>query len=324
MKQRPALRCAFAGSGDFALPALKALLQADRHPVLVLTRPERPAGRGLKAKETRIAHVAKEAGLALVQPTSLREASIQGILWEAHLDVLITAAYGLLLPPQVLRLPRWGCINLHASLLPRWRGAAPIARTLLAGDAETGVSIFQMDEGLDTGPLLAQSRIAVAEGETAGSLQEKLAQLAASMLLDVLDRMASGSITPHPQDSTGACYAAKLTTDEAVIDWQQDARAIERLVRAMTPKPRARFWLGERMILVHEARIASWPQPAAPGTIVQVDAAAVVVACGSDALSLETLQPAGGRPMPAAAFWRGLRQPPRSLGAMDRVQQPVS
>ncbi len=318
------MRCAFAGSGDFALPALQALLQADHRPVLVLTRPDRPAGRGLKARETQIALMARQAGLALLKPASLRETAIQDALREARLDVLITAAYGLLLPPQVLQLPRWGCINLHASLLPRWRGAAPIARTLLAGDAETGVSIFQMEEGLDTGPLLAQGRIAVAEHETSGSLEEKLAQLAASLLLDVLDRMAADTITPRPQDSAGACYAAKLNTGEAVIDWHQDARSIQRLVRAMTPRPRARFLLGERMILVHEASLVSWPQTAAPGAIVQVDASSVVVACGTDALCLQTIQPAGGRPMSAAAFWRGLREQPSGLIAVNHAERRLS
>ena len=259
---------------------------------------------------------AAQAGLAVMKPASLREASIQDSLRDARLDVLITAAYGLLLPASVLHSPRLGCINLHASLLPRWRGAAPIARALLAGDAMTGVSIFQMEEGLDTGPVLAQESLPIAPGDTAGTLEEKLAHLAASLLLDVLGQMEAGLAVPRPQDAEGACYAAKITTDEAVIDWRLEAQTLERLVRAMTPRPRARFLLGERMVLVHEASLEPWPRPAEPGTILQVDASSVVVACGTDALRLLVVQPAAGRPMPAAAFWRGLRMQPGHL-ALD-------
>ena len=315
------MRCAFAGSGDFALPALEALVQAGRPPVLVLTRPDRPAGRGLKARETQVGARAAQAGLAVLKPASLREASIHEILQQARLDMLITAAYGLLLPASVLQLPRLGCINLHASLLPRWRGAAPIVRALLAGDACTGVSIFQMEEGLDTGPLLAQGQTPITGQETAGSLEDKLAHLAASLLLDVLGQLEAGTATFSPQSSEGACYATKLTTAEAVIHWQQDARTIERLVRAMSPRPHARFFLGERMVLVHEASLMPCSGPAEAGTILEVDATSVTVACGAEALRLHVLQPAGGRPMSAAAFWRGLRVQPERLAARHACGQ---
>src|SRR6202044_1080142 len=226
------LRVAFAGTPEFAVPTLRALADSPHALVGVLTQPDRPAGRGRELTASPVKRLAQELQLPLSQPATLQNAAARALLASWGVDALVVVAYGLILPPAVLALPRLGCLNVHASLLPRWRGAAPIQRAILAGDRQSGVTIMQMDAGLDTGAVLEQRAIAIAPGSSAGQLQASLAQLGAGLLLDALAALEAGRAQPRPQPQEGVTYAAKVSKAEAIIDWRSGAEQIERQVRA--------------------------------------------------------------------------------------------
>jgi methionyl-tRNA formyltransferase (EC 2.1.2.9) len=293
------MRLAFLGTPAFAVPALEALLAAGHEVAAVYTQPPRPADRG---RITRSAvHARAEAlGLPVFTPARLRAPAVAEAFAALDLDVAVVAAYGLLLPEAMLSAPRQGCLNIHASLLPRWRGAAPVQRAILAGDLETGVSIMRMDRGLDTGPVLLKRKTPIDPRETAGALTERLARLGAEAMVEVLDRLAL--LVPEPQPAAGATYAPRIDKAEARIDWARPAACLDRLVRAMAPAPGAWFdWRGERVKLhCAEADAAAAPE-APPGTLLP----GAAVACASGVLRLETVQPAGGRAMSAADWLRG-------------------
>lgn len=303
------MRVGFAGTPAFAVPALASIVEAGFEVPVVLTQPDRPSGRGLRAQSSPVKAFAESRGLPVLQPVSLRADDVQAELHAIPLDVLVVAAYGLLLPAPVLAWPRHGCINIHASLLPRWRGAAPIQRALLAGDAETGVTIMRMEAGLDTGPMLRIVRTPIEAGDTAGTLQDRLALLGAEALVAVLEDLERGGPNAgEPQPADGATYAKKITRDDAAVDWRASAVAIERQVRAFDPAPGAftlrsgelaKLWTVE--VVVPSARRGD------PGEVIAVEGGAITVACGEGALRIKELQPAGSRRMSAAAYVAGRR-----------------
>lgn len=301
------LRVVFMGSPDFAVPTLEAL--AAHYPVVgVVTQPDRPAGRGQKLTPPPVKEAALRLGLPVIQPEKLSqpEALEQLRLWAP--DVIIVAAFGQILRSDVLDLPRFGCINVHASLLPRWRGAAPIQAAILAGDRETGVTIMKMDTGVDTGPILAQRAIPIAPDETGGSLFEKLAHLGAELLLETLPRYVSGKIVPQPQPEEGITYAPMLKKEDGLLDFTQPAAALERRVRAMNPWPGAYFeWRGAPLKVLR-AHVGEAPSPG-PGRRLTVEGRPAL-GCGEGILILEEVQPAGKRPMSGKAFLAGARDWP--------------
>jgi methionyl-tRNA formyltransferase len=291
------MRIIFMGTPDFAVPALRALHQAGHDIACVYTQPPRPAGRGKKLLPSPVQAEAERLGLSVRTPLSLREPEMQAEFAAIRADVAVVAAYGLILPRPVLEAPRHGCLNIHASLLPRWRGAAPIQRAVMAGDAETGITIMQMDTGLDTGPMLHQVRVPIAR-KTTGELLEELAALGAAAMVQVLADLSA--FPPQAQDESQATYAPKIDKAEAKIDWRADAEVIERLVRGLAPFPGAWFMLGgERVkLLLAEPVEASGP----PGTVLDND---FTIACGSGALRPLRLQRAGRPAMARAEFLRG-------------------
>jgi len=303
------MRVGFAGTPAFAASALAAILARGFAVPIVVTQPDRPQGRGLKTAPPPVKALARERGLPVRQPASLETDAMRAALLTLPIDVLVVAAYGLILPPAVLGWPRHGCVNIHASLLPRWRGAAPIERALLAGDAETGVTIMAMDAGLDTGPILDVARIPVAARETGGTLHDKLARLGAQAVVGVLDRLArDGTLWSTPQAAAGVSYASKITRADAAIDWRADAAAIDRQVRAFDPAPGAFTALAGVPVKLWVAEpVAGVSQRADSGVVLADDRRGLVVACGHGALRLIELQPAGGRRMAAAAFAAGRR-----------------
>jgi methionyl-tRNA formyltransferase len=319
------MKVAFAGTPEFAATALRALLLAGFEVPLVLTQPERPAGRGLKLQASPVKQVAAEHGLAMVHPRGLRldgrwaddAAAAHQALQASQADVMVVAAYGLILPAWVLQMPAKGCLNIHASLLPRWRGAAPIHRAVQAGDERSGVTIMQMDEGLDTGPVLLMEAVNLASGETTATLHDKLAALGARLMVQALERVADGGLVPRPQPREGMCYAQKIDKTEAPLDWQLAAPFLERCVRAFDPFPGATCRFGDEVIKVCKARaLAEAPQYmqgaglAAVGTVLSVQAQGVEVACGSGRLLLEELQRPGGRRQGAMLVAQSLRWVP--------------
>ncbi len=308
-----ALRIAFAGTPPFAAVALRRLLDAGCVPPLVLTQPDRPAGRGMKLQASAVKQLALAHGLPVAQPRSLRldgkfaqdAADAQLALQQARPDVLVVAAYGLILPPWVLALPRLGCVNIHASLLPRWRGAAPVQRAIEAGDAATGVCIMQMDQGLDTGELLRAQPLAIAADDTAASLTQRLADLGAGLLLPALRDLAGGNARRTPQPAEGVSYAHKIDKAEAAIDWRCDAAAIERRARAFDPFPGASFqWRGHSVKLWRAA--VRDELHGVPGTLLESPPDTLLMACGRGALQLLELQRPGGRRLPAADWLRSV------------------
>lgn len=303
------LRVAFAGTPEFAAAALAAIHAAGYPVPLVLTQPDRPAGRGMKLSPSPVKQLALAHGLALAQPQGLRldgkfaadAAQARAALETAAPDVMVVAAYGLILPAWVLHLPRLGCLNIHASLLPRWRGAAPIHRAIEAGDAETGITIMQMDEGLDTGAMLAVGREAIGPTDTTGRLHDRLAALGARMIVQGLADAEAGRLHPTPQPAEGVTYAHKIAKAEAAIDWSLPAAAIERRVRAFDPFPGTSFELdGESVKLWQAALRADVCGPA--GRVIEADGQRLVVACGEGGLELLQLQRPGGKRVPAAAL----------------------
>jgi len=302
------VRIIFAGTPPFAAAALNALADAGHDIALVLTQPDRPAGRGMKLMPSAVKQAALARGLPVSQPPSLKSPEAQTELRAVDADVMVVAAYGLILPQAVLDLPRLGCLNIHASLLPRWRGAAPIQRAILAGDVETGITIMQMDAGLDTGAMLSKTMVPIRDDDTAASLHDVLAAAGASAIVEALANYAT--LVPAAQDDAQATYAAKLSKDEAQLDWNQPADALARAVRAYNPAPGAWTLLEGAPLKVWMAATATGAGD--PGTVLRADAEGLVVACGSGALALREIQPAGSKRMSAAAFLAGRPVPPGS------------
>lgn len=303
------LKVAFAGTPEFAAAALAAIHDAGYPVPLVLTQPDRPAGRGMKLSPSPVKQLALAHGIALAQPHGLKldgkfstdAAQARAALEAAAPDVMVVAAYGLILPTWVLAMPRLGCLNIHASLLPRWRGAAPIHRAIEAGDAETGITIMQMDEGLDTGAMLAVGREAIEPTDTTGRLHDRLAALGARMIVQGLADAEAGRLHATPQPAEGVTYARKIAKTEAAIDWSLPAAAIERRVRAFDPFPGASFEFGGESVKLWQAVVR--PDVHGPaGRVVQADSERLVVACGHGGLELMQLQRPGGKRLPAAAI----------------------
>ena len=301
------MRIVFAGTPEFAVPPLAALC-ASRHEVVgVLTQPDRPAGRGRKLAMSAVKDFALQQGLPIAQPQTLRSAEGRESLVHWQPDVLVVVAYGLILPGEVLSMPRFGCLNIHASLLPRWRGAAPIQRAILAGDEYTGVTLMQMDAGLDTGPMLLQRRVAIGADVDSAALHATLAQVGAEALLETLDGLETGTLAAQPQPSSGVTYAAKIDKAEARIDWQHDAIDIARRVRAFRPWPIAETSQRGEQVRIHEAVVigdaeAGRAAGTVPGTLLGLRADRLLVACGRDCLGIGVLQRAGRRSVTAREF----------------------
>jgi len=298
------MRIIFAGTPEFAAAALAALIKAGHEVALVLTQPDRPAGRGMKLAASPVKQLALQHGLTVLQPSTLKDAGIQAQLAAFNAEVMVVAAYGLLLPPAVLAIPRFGCLNIHASLLPRWRGAAPIQRALLAGDPETGITIMQMDPGLDTGAMLMRLPLPIADDDTTQTLHDKLAVLGASTIVSALRQLDQGLLVAEPQDERGATYAAKLSKAEGLIDWHKSAGELARAVRAFNPFPVAQARFGGETWRVWQARAVN-QNNSRPGEILQADKDGILVACGAGALRLTEVQKAGGKRLPAASFLAG-------------------
>ncbi|HSD37477.1 MAG TPA: methionyl-tRNA formyltransferase [Rhodocyclaceae bacterium] len=304
------MRVAFAGTPEFAAVALKALLDAGFNVPLVLTQPDRPAGRGMSLHASAVKQVALEADIVIDQPEKLRTPEQQQKLRECAPDVLVVAAYGLILPQAVLDMPRLGCLNIHASLLPRWRGAAPIHRAVEAGDAETGITIMQMDAGLDTGAMLSMQSLPILAHDTTASLHDKLAGLGGDMIVAALRALEKGALRATPQPADGVTYASKIAKSESSLDFAQPAAVLARRLRAFDPFPAGaasingttiKLWAGEAVDMA-----------GTPGAVLQVSDAGVVVACGEGALRLTELQKPGGKRLPVREFLRGF---PVEVGA---------
>ncbi len=305
------LRVAFAGTPDFARRSLEAIVEAGFEVPLVLTQPDRPAGRGMKLQASAVKQLALQRGLALLQPRSLRldgrfaddAIAAQRALVDAQADVLVVAAYGLILPAWTLTLPVQGCLNIHGSLLPRWRGAAPIQRAIEAGDVATGITLMQMDAGLDTGPMLLAEGLAIACDDSAATLGARLADLGARLAVRGLERLQAGGLPATPQPAAGACYAHKIDKAEAPIDWQEHAHVIERRLRAFDPFPGVTFAIGGATVKLWRAALVD-AAAAPPGTVTVRDEHTLVVACGAGSLSLAQLQCPGGRRIDVTQFLR--------------------
>lgn len=292
------LRIIFAGTPDFAASSLEALINSEHQVVAVYTQPDRPAGRGRKLKASPVKTLAIENNIPVFQPQSLKGNAEQVELAALNADLMVVVAYGLLLPKTVLETPKLGCINVHASLLPRWRGAAPIHRSLLAGDSETGITIMQMDEGLDTGDMLYKVKCAIQLDDTSGSLHDRLAELGASALISTLDLIQSKQLHPIKQNNTDACYAHKLAKQEGRINWSDCAELIDRQIRGLSPWPMAFTSLGSDTIRILGATPSNGTSKEQPGTIIDARKDAFVMACGNGTTLLITrLQLPGGKPL---------------------------
>jgi methionyl-tRNA formyltransferase len=298
------MRLIFAGTPAFAATALAALIRSEHQVVQVLTRPDAAAGRGMKQISSEVKQLALSQGLPVFQPATLRDEAAVRRIAAVGADVMVVAAYGLILPANVIAAFPGGCINIHASLLPRWRGAAPIQHALLAGDSETGISIMRMDEGLDTGPVYVTKSIPVDPGETAGSLHDKLARLGADTIVAALSGIESGHLRAHAQAAQGATYAHKIKREQARIDWTRPAAEIERAVRAFDPFPGAFSEFDDKVIKVWKAELAG-SAAGQPGLVDAVSDDGIIVHCGDGALRLTELQRPGGKRLPAADFLRG-------------------
>ncbi len=292
------LRIIFAGTPDFAASSLAALIDSEHQVIGVYTQPDRPAGRGRKLKASPVKSLALENDIPVYQPQRLKGEAEQAELASLNADLMVVVAYGLLLPLAVLEAPKYGCINVHASLLPRWRGAAPIHRSLLAGDAETGITIMQMDEGLDTGDMLFKNTCPILPDDTSGSLHDRLAILGASALINTLQLIQSNQLNPLKQNDADACYAHKLTKEEGVIDWSNSAETIDRQVRGLSPWPIAYTTLGDDNLRILSAAPEATNTSAQPGTIIEAHKDRIIIACGNTtALGITRLQLPGGKPL---------------------------
>ncbi|WP_322105492.1 methionyl-tRNA formyltransferase [Paraburkholderia sp. J41] len=323
------LRVIFAGTPEFAAAALAAIHEAGFTVPLVLTQPDRPAGRGMKLQASPVKRYAQEHGIAVAQPPSLRRngkypaeaAAALDLLRATPHDVMVVAAYGLLLPQEVLDIPPRGCINIHGSILPRWRGAAPIHRAIEAGDAETGITLMQMDAGLDTGPMISEARTPIAPDDTTATLHDRLAQLGAKLIVEGLVALErDGALPSTPQPADGATYAEKIGKHEAALDWRRPAAELARQIRAFDPFPGGAATLdGAQLKLWAAEPVARANAGAAPGEILEVSPAGVLVACGEGALRLTQLQKPGGKRLPVREFLGGM-----PLAAGQRFQLPDS
>ena len=298
---KPPLRIIFAGTPEFAASHLQALIDSEHQLIGVYTQPDRPAGRGKKLQSSPVKHLAQAAAIPVYQPASLRDAGAQQALAQLHADLLVVVAYGLILPRAVLDTPRLGCLNVHASLLPRWRGAAPIQRAIQAGDRETGITIMQMDAGLDTGAMLATATCKIDRQTTAASLHDRLAELGPPLLLQVLADLEACQRQAQPQDDQLATYANKILKSEAELDWRQSAQTLDRAIRAFNPFPVCFSKLGSERVKVWRARPdGSGSDPAvAAGTILQADREGILVSCGDGRLLVQQLQLPGGKQLAA-------------------------
>ncbi|MCA0393306.1 MAG: methionyl-tRNA formyltransferase [Proteobacteria bacterium] len=301
------MRIVFAGTPGFAVPSLR-VAAADGEVVAVYTQPDRPAGRGRGLAASPVKQAALELGLPVLQPETLRTVEARAALRALRPDLMVVVAYGLLLPPKVLEIPRHGCWNVHASLLPRWRGAAPIQRAIEAGDAETGVCLMRMAQGLDTGPVLLERRTPIAATETSGALHDRLAELGAQALAEGLAALRGGRLpAATPQPDAGATYAHKLEKGEALLDWAAPAEVLARKVRAFLPWPVAEAELAGERVRIHAADALSLAHAAAPGTLLAASRDGLDVACGTGALRIRALQRAGARAITAADYLNARR-----------------
>jgi len=302
------LRIIFAGTPDFAARHLDALLSSGHQVVGVFTQPDRPAGRGKKLMPSPVKVLAEEHSLPIFQPASLRPQENQQLVADLNADVMVVVAYGLILPKAVLDMPRLGCINVHGSLLPRWRGAAPIQRSLWAGDADTGVTIMQMDVGLDTGDMLYKLSCPITDEDTSATLYDKLAELGPKGLIDTLQQLADNRVQPEVQDEALVTYAEKLTKEEARLDWSLPAAQLERCIRAFNPWPMSWLEIDGQPVKVWQASVIAGPVNAAPGTIVEANKQGIQVATVEGILNLESLQPAGKKAMSAQDLLNSRRE----------------
>lgn len=322
------MKVIFAGTPEFARVALERLLAAGFDVPLVLTQPDRPAGRGMKLQASPVKQCALEHGIRVEQPRSLRldgkypedAAAARQALLDAGADVMVVAAYGLILPQWVLDLPPKGCLNIHASLLPRWRGAAPIHRAIEAGDAETGVTIMQMDIGLDTGDMCVLEKLPIAADDTTASLHDKLATLGGRLIVEALELSACGGLPRTPQPAEGVTYAHKIEKAESAMDWRLSATALDRRLRAFNPFPGGAAQLGDETIKLWAGVPEAFEGAAQPGQVLAADAGGVLVACGEGALRLTQLQRAGGKKLAAGDFLRGFDIPVGSM--LQLPEQP--
>ena len=303
------MKVAFAGTPAFAATHLAGLLASPHRVVGVLTQPDRPAGRGRRLTPGPVKALAQQHGLPIRQPPSLRGPAAAEALADWQADVLVVVAYGLLLPPAVLERPPAGCVNVHASLLPRWRGAAPIQRAILAGDARTGISTMRMEAGLDTGPVFLRSPCPILEEDTAATLHDRLAGLGVTSLLQTLDGLAAGTLHAEPQDHARATHAPKITKAEAALDWHRPAVELHRQVRAFNPWPVAHCRLAEAVLRVWEAAVVPEANGDTPGRVLEATAAGITVAAGAGALRITRLQMPGGRPVTAREYLNAHRLP---------------
>lgn len=299
------MKVIFAGTPEFARQALAAIIAAGHEVVLVLTQPDRPSGRGMKLTPSPVKVEAENHGIPVCQPEKLKDPASHEPIRTAGADVMVVAAYGLILPQAVLDIPKLGCFNIHASLLPRWRGAAPIQRAIEAGDSETGICIMQMEAGLDTGPALIEKRLPITESDTGESLHDKLAVLGAKAIVEALE--SHGRLVPVPQPSEGVTYAAKLGKDDARLDWQLSATELARKIRAFNPVPGAWTLLNGEPLKIWRATPDS--SKGKPGEVLAASAEGLVVGCGEGAIKIMELQRAGARCMDAATFLSGLKIP---------------
>jgi methionyl-tRNA formyltransferase len=307
------MRLIFAGTPEFAAQALQAIVAAGHDVTLVLTQPDRPAGRGMTLQPSAVKKVALEHGIEVFQPLTLRDAEAQAKLAAVGAEVMVVAAYGLILPQVVLDMPRFGCINIHGSLLPRWRGAAPIQRALLAGDAETGVCIMQMEAGLDTGPVLLRGAFPIDASDTTATLHDRLAALGAGLVVEALGKLP---LPAEPQPAEGVTYAHKIEKAEALIDWSKTATELDRHIRAFNPFPGAQALFAGQTVKLWQAMPVDGAGEA--GAILALDRHRIVIACGQGALSVSELQKAGGKRLPVQQFLAG-----HPLKVGDRFEQPT-
>ena len=308
------MRVVFCGTGDIGVPSFRALLDSRRHDVVgVITQPDKPAGRDMKPRASTIKLLAIESGIPVYQPSKIRSPESIEALESMRPDVMVVVAYGQILPARVLQIPKFGCLNLHASLLPRYRGAAPIQAAILSGDQETGMTVMYMDDGLDTGDILLMARTPIGLSDTAGELHDRLAEIGAPALLEALELLEAGTAPRTPQDSLQATHVGKLKKTDGLLDWQEPASQLALRVRAMSPWPGAFARLGGQTLKIHEACMSS--QSGTPGQILAASAEGITIGAGTDSLTLKTIQLEGRKKLGAGDFLRG--HPLKAGDSMD-------